>query len=70
MSLFRQQGRKVPHLHTTALPDMIFTILFFFIMVTHLRQVTLKVQYRVPQGTQLTKLAKKSTTTYIYVGQP
>ena len=23
-----------------------------------------------PQGTQLTKLAKKSTTTYIYVGHP
>ena len=70
MSLFKHKGRRVPQLHTTALPDMIFTILFFFIMVTHLRQVTLKVQYRVPQGTQLTKLAKKSTTTYIYVGHP
>ena len=70
MSLFRHKVRRVPKLHTTALPDMIFTILFFFIMVTHLRQVTLKVQYRVPQGTQLTKLAKKSTTTYIYVGLP
>ena len=43
MSLFRHKGRRVPQLHTTALPDMIFTILFFFIMVTHLRQVTLKV---------------------------
>ena len=70
MSLFRHQRRRVPQLRTTALPDMIFTILFFFIMVTHLRQVTLKVKYRMPQGTELTKLAKKSTTTYIHVGAP
>ena len=26
MSLFRHKGRRVPQLHTTALPDMIFTI--------------------------------------------
>ena len=57
-------------LNTAALPDLIFTVLFFFITVTHMREVTLKVKYRVPEGTELTKLVKKSAVTYIYIGKP
>ena len=56
-------------LNTAALPDLIFTVLFFFITVTHMRQVTLKVKYRVPEGTELTKLTKKSAITHIYIGK-
>lgn len=41
-----------------------------FITVTHMRQVTLKVKYRVPEGTELTKLTKKSAITHIYIGKP
>lgn len=35
-----------------------------------MRQVTLKVRYRVPQGTELTKLTRKSAVTYVYIGRP
>lgn len=70
MSFFRRQRREVPMLNTAALPDLIFTVLFFFITVTHMREVTLKVKYRVPEGTELTRLVKKSTVTYIYIGRP
>lgn len=35
-----------------------------------MREVTLKVKYRVPEGTELTKLVKKSAVTYIYIGKP
>ncbi len=70
MSFFRRQKREVPMLNTAALPDLIFTVLFFFITVTHMREVTLKVQYRVPEGTELTRLVKKSAVTYIYIGLP
>ena len=70
MSFFRRQRREVPQLNTAALPDLIFTVLFFFITVTHMRQVTLKVKYRVPEGTELTRLVKKSAVTYIYIGKP
>ena len=69
MSLFRRQRREVPMLNTAALPDLIFTVLFFFITVTHMREVTLKVKYRVPEGTELTSLVKKSAVTYIYIGR-
>ncbi len=70
MSLFRHANHEVPGLNTASLPDLIFTVLFFFMIVTHMRKVTLKVKYRVPEGTELTRLTKKSAVTYIYIGRP
>ncbi|MDR3269869.1 MAG: biopolymer transporter ExbD [Tannerella sp.] len=63
-------GREMPELNTSSLPDLVFAILFFFMMVTTMREVTLKVQFRAPQATELQKLEKKSLVTYIYVGKP
>jgi biopolymer transport protein ExbD len=63
-------GREMPELNTSSLPDLVFAILFFFMMVTTMREVTLKVLFRSPTATELTKLEKKSLVTYIYVGKP
>ena len=63
-------GRSMPKLNTSSLPDLIFSLLFFFMMVTTMREVTLKVQFKAPQGTELEKLEKKSLVTFIYVGVP
>ena len=60
----------MPKLNTSSLPDLIFSLLFFFMMVTTMREVTLKVQFKAPQGTELEKLEKKSLVTFIYVGVP
>jgi biopolymer transport protein ExbD len=49
---------------------LIFTILFFFMIVTTMREVTLKVKFTTPQGTELEKLGKKSTVSFIYIGPP
>lgn len=70
MIQFRRKLRGVPELNTASLPDLIFTVLFFFMIVTHMREVTLKVKYRVPQGTELTRLTKKSAVVYLYIGMP
>lgn len=59
----------MPGLNTAALPDLIFTVLFFFMIVTHMRDVDLQVRYDVPQGTELQKLGHKSAVSYIYVGR-
>ena len=59
----------MPGLNTSALPDLIFTVLFFFMIVTHMRDVELLVHYDVPQGTEVQKLTHKSAVTYIYVGR-
>jgi biopolymer transport protein ExbD len=53
-----------------SLPDLIFTVLFFFMIVTHMRSVEPKVKYKVPQGTELEKLVKKQAVSYIYIGTP
>lgn len=70
MSMFGRREHEMPGLNTSSLPDLIFTVLFFFMIVTHMRQVTLKVGYRAPQGKQLTRLTKKSAVSYIYIGKP
>ena len=56
-------------LNTSSLPDLIFTVLFFFMIVTHMRDVDLKVRYEVPQGTEIQKLGHKASVVHIYVGR-
>ena len=66
----KKASREMPEMNTSSLPDLIFTILFFFMIVTTMREVTLQVKLTVPQGTELVKLEKKSAVSYIYVGPP
>ena len=61
--------REVPMLNTASLPDLIFTVLFFFMIVTHMRTTTSKVKYALPQGTELKRLVKKSAVTSRYIGR-
>ena len=70
MGLRKKGKREVPETNTASLPDLVFTILFFFMMITSMREVSLKVTFRSPYATELTKLEKKSLATYIYVGKP
>lgn len=63
-------GREVPELNTMSLPDLIFAFLFFIMMVTSMREVTMMVQVQLPTATELTKMEKKSLATYIYMGEP
>lgn len=54
MGKFNKSGkREMPELNTSSLPDLIFTMLFFFMIVTTMREVTLKVQFKVPAATEL-----------------
>ena len=65
MGKFNKTGkREMPALNTSSLPDLIFTLLFFFMIVTTMREVTLKVQFTLPEGTELEKLEKKSLVTF------
>ena len=70
MSMFKRKDHSVPGLNTASLPDLIFTVLFFFMIVTHMKENQMKVKFQVPQGTKLERLAKKSTVSHIYIGKP
>ncbi len=66
----RNEKREMPALNTSSLPDIIFMLLFFFMTVTSMKEVSYKVTIHNPQATELTKLEQKSLVRYIYVGTP
>jgi len=72
MSRFNPEGAKktVPNITTASLPDIMFMLLFFFMVSTQLRENTVNVTQNVPYATEITKLEKKSLVSYIYVGSP
>ena len=71
MSKFKKKrGETAPTVSTASLPDIIFMLLFFFMVVTVLRESELMVKVQVPQATELTKLEQKSLVNYIYIGRP
>ena len=71
MAKFKKEGkREVPAISTASLPDIVFMLLFFFMVSTTMREVTMMVNNQLPQATQIAKLEKKSLVSNIYVGKP
>ena len=70
MRLYRNRNHDIPALNTASLPDLIFSILFFFMLVVHMRKVTVHVKYQVPTATELSRLYNRSSVQYIYIGRP
>lgn len=71
MARFGKKKKKgAPAVSTASLPDIVFMLLFFFMVTTVMREVTLKVEIDKPDATETTKLEKKSLIAYLYVGRP
>lgn len=66
----RRREHEVPELNMAALPDLIFTVLFFFMIVTHMRDVEKKVTYEVPAGQLTEQVGHQKNVIYIYIGRP
>ncbi len=65
-----KKGRGDAKINTSSLPDIIFMLLFFFMVTTTMREVSYKVKMKLPEATEIQKLEKKSLVSYIYVGPP
>jgi len=71
MSRFKQKGGKeTPGISTASLPDIIFMLLFFFMVTTVMRETELLVKISAPEAKEVQKLEKKSLVSFIYVGEP
>ena len=70
MSKFRKKSKAQPAISTASLPDIVFMLLFFFMVTTVLREQDIVVEQKMPQSTQLQKLQKKTLISYIYIGKP
>jgi biopolymer transport protein ExbD len=66
----KKRGKTSPAISTASLPDIVFMLLFFFMVVTVLRDAELKVAVSTPSATELTKLERKSLVNYVYIGKP
>ena len=68
MKIHRRKHHSVPGLNMASMPDLIFTVLFFFMIVTHMRSETPIMKIEVPQGTELTKPQHRRYITNLYIG--
>jgi len=72
MSKFTRKGKSkgVPPISTASLPDIVFMLLFFFMVSTTMKETEIMVKAKLPEATETVKLEKKSLVSYIYVGTP
>jgi biopolymer transport protein ExbD len=71
MSRFKdKKGKGTPAVSTASLPDIIFMLLFFFMVTTVMREVDLLVKITLPEATEVTKLEDKALVDYVYIGPP
>ena len=69
-SMFHGRRRHhVPTLNVASMPDLIFTVLFFFMIVTHMRSDEVKVRLEVPAGSEVKKLAGHPAIVNMYIGR-
>ena len=70
MSKFKKGGKnELPAISTASLPDIVFMLLFFFMVATVMRDSSLMIENRLPSADQVEKL-KKDRTVFIYAGKP
>ncbi len=71
MAKFERKGKNnMPAISTASLPDIVFMLLFFFMVTTTLRETELFVRIKLPKASEVVKLEKKSLVSYIYIGPP
>ena len=71
MSRFKQKGkREVPQPPSGSLSDIVFMLLFFFMVTTTMRETETKVMVSVPTASEAVKLERKDLTSYINIGTP
>ncbi|MGJ8744106.1 ExbD/TolR family protein [Polaribacter sp.] len=70
MSKFGKKKKGMPAVNTAALPDIVFMLLFFFMVTTTMRETDLRIENpRLPSASEVKKLEHKSLVTTIYVGK-
>ena len=71
MSKFKSDNKKkIPGISTAALPDIVFMLLFFFMVATVSKEEDLIVDITIPTAEQCKRLEDKSLEVYINVGAP
>ncbi len=67
---FKRKKKDTPAISTASLTDIVFILLFFFMVATRMRETEIKVKQTLPRATEMEKLEKKDLLSYIYIGAP
>lgn len=66
----KRKPKSMQPISTASLPDVVFMLLFFFMITTTIREVNKKVIIKLPEATESAKLERKDLASHIYVGAP
>jgi len=66
----KSMSKDMPAMSGTALSDMVFILLFFFMNVTQMRKASVMVRSKVPIATEVKKLENRALVSYINIGAP
>lgn len=69
MSKFNRKKKSMPGVNTASLPDIVFMLLFFFMVTTTMKDTDLQVYQVIPKASETTKLEQKKLVSYVYVGK-
>lgn len=70
MSRFKKKANVKQEIPTSSMPDVVFMLLFFFMVTTQMRDTSIDVLQRIPEATQMRKLQRKTLVAYLYIGEP
>lgn len=68
MSKFNKKKKGMAPINTASLPDIVFMLLFFFMVATTMRETTILVKNDIPTASEIKKLEEKRLVMTIYVG--
>lgn len=70
MAKFKKKTQVKQDIPTSSMPDVVFMLLFFFMVTTEMRENTIEVKQQIPKATQLRKLMRKTLVANLYIGEP
>jgi biopolymer transport protein ExbD len=65
----KKRAREMPTVSTAALPDIIFMLLFFFMMTSTIRRHTAKLNIKLPAAQSVEKRTDSDAVCFVYIGE-
>ncbi|RPI65089.1 MAG: biopolymer transporter ExbD [Ignavibacteriales bacterium] len=69
MNFKKKRANTKEEIPTTAMPDIVFMLLMFFMTVTTMRDIDVLVSFKLPEAKALEKIESKRLVSYIWVGK-
>ncbi len=71
MARFKKESKSsLPELNMSSMSDIIFMFLFFFMVISTIRETSLFVVIKIPKAIEVQKLEKKALVSSINIGKP